>query len=204
MHKRGTLLAASVLLATGAVFVFAQQKVLPAPFATPSVNNQPKVIAQPEGAKLSVPPKFQIEVWQEGFKRPRFMMLGPSNEVILSDSADRRMGGGGVYVLQGKEKKQIISGLDRPFGLALHDGWLYVGEPDSVKRYKYDSKAMTVGEGTEIVALKGTPPFSQGHWTRSILFTNDGKRFCVGTGSGSNVDAGEDPRRAAINCYNAD
>ena len=26
----------------------------------------------------------------------------------------------------------------------------------------------------------------------------------VGTGSGSNVSPGEDPRRAAINCYNAD
>ena len=38
------------------------------------------------------------------------------------------MGGGGVYVLQGKEKKQILSGLDRPYGLALHDGWLYVGD----------------------------------------------------------------------------
>jgi len=63
---------------------------------------------------------------------------------------------------------------------------------------------MTATGCQEIVALKGEPNFNEGHWTRSILFTPDGKRFCVGTGSGSNVDAGEDPRRAAINCYNAD
>jgi glucose/arabinose dehydrogenase len=195
------LLVTGLFIASGAIFVFAQQKELPAPFATKSVNNQPRVIKQPEGAKLSVPSGFQIDVWAEGFKRPRFMMLGPSNEIILSDSADR---GGSVYVMQGKERKEIIKGLDRPYGLALHDGWLYVGEPDSIKRYKYDLKAMTAGSGQEVVALKGEPPFTQGHWTRSILFTNDGKRFCVGTGSGSNVDAGEDDRRAAINCYNAD
>jgi len=201
MHLRATLLGIGLLLAASAIF-FAQQKDLPAPFATPSVNNAPHVIKQPEGAKLSVPAKFQIDIWQEGFKVPRFMLLGPSNEILLSDAADG--GAGGVYVLEGKERKEILTGLTRPYGLALHDGWLYVGEPESIKRYKYDAKAMTAGSGEEVVALKGTPAFNRGHWTRSILFTNDGKRFCVGTGSGSNVDAGEDPRRAAINCYNPD
>ena len=199
MRLRAALVSSAVLL-SGAVF-FAQQKTLPEPFASKSVNNGPRVIKQPEGAKLSVPPGFQVEIWQEGFKVPRFMMLGPSNEILLSDAADARRGGGSVYVLQGKERKEIINDLDRPYGLALHDGWLYVGEPESIKRYKYDAKAMTAGPGTEVVSLKG---FGRGHWTRSILFNKEGTRFCVGTGSGSNVDAGEDPRRAAINCYNPD
>jgi len=203
MQLRGIWLATGLLVCASAIF-FAQQKDLPAPFATPAANNRPRVIPQPEGSKLDVPQGFQIEIWQEGFKVPRFMMLGPSNEVILSDAASMRAGGGSVYVLQGKERKQIIKDLERPYGLALHDGWLYVGEPESIKRYKYDAKTMTAGPGEEVVALKGNPNFGQGHWTRSILFTNDGKRFCVGTGSGSNVNAGEDARRAAINCYNTD
>ncbi|HTP35458.1 MAG TPA: PQQ-dependent sugar dehydrogenase [Candidatus Acidoferrales bacterium] len=198
MRNRGILLCTGLLLGASAVF-FAQQKQLPAPFATPSANNRPRVIPQPDGAKLDVPGGFHIEIWQEGFQVPRFMMLGPGNEVLLSDAADAP--NGSVYVLQGKEKKQIITGLNRPYGLALNDGWLYVGEPESVKRYKYDSKAMTASPGEEVVSLKG---FRNGHWTRSILFTKDGKRFCVGVGSGSNVDAGEDPHRAAINCYNPD
>jgi glucose/arabinose dehydrogenase len=193
-------LGIALLSLAGAVF-YAQQKELPAPYATPAANNRPRVIPQPEGSRLSVPNGFQIEIYQEGFKVPRFMMLGPSNEVLLSDAASARAGGGSVYVLQGKERKEIIKGLDRPYGLALHDGWLYVGEPESIKRYKYDAKAVTAGSGEEIVSLKG---FGGGHWTRSLLFTRDGKRLCVGTGSGSNVSPGEDPRRAAINCYNPD
>jgi glucose/arabinose dehydrogenase len=198
MNLRGIVLGSTLLFAASAVF-YAQQKTLPPPFATPTVNNGPHVIRQPEGAKLSVPPGFQVEIYQEGFKVPRFMLLGPSHEVLLSDSA--RGTSGTVYVLQGKERKAIITGLDRPYGLALQDGYLYVGEPESIKRYKYDAKAMTAGPGQEIISLKG---FGGGHWTRSLLFSNDGKRLCVGTGSGSNVSPGEDPRRAAINCYNPD
>jgi glucose/arabinose dehydrogenase len=199
MNLRGIVLGSTLLVAASAVFYAQQKTPLPAPFATPTVNNGPHVIRQPEGAKLSVPPGFQVEIYQEGFKVPRFMLLGPSKEVLLSDAA--RGTAGTVYVLQGKERKVLIEGLDRPYGLALQDGYLYVGEPESIKRYKYDAKAMTAGPGQEIISLKG---FGGGHWTRSLLFSGDGKRLCVGTGSGSNVSPGEDPRRAAINCYNPD
>ena len=43
--------------------------------------------------------------------------------------------------------KKLITGLDRPYGLALWKEYLYVGEPESVKRYRYDAKNMTVGKG---------------------------------------------------------
>jgi glucose/arabinose dehydrogenase len=198
MKIRGILLGSALFLAASAIF-HAQQKTLPAPFATPSTNNRPKVIPQPAGAKLNVPAGFQVEIYQEGFKVPRFMLLGPNNEILLSDAADH--GGGAVYIINGKEKKTVIKGLNRPYGLAINAGYLYVGEPESIKRYKYDSKAQTAGAGEEIVSLAG---LGGGHWTRSLLFTRDGKRFCVGTGSGSNVSTGEDARRAAINCYNPD
>jgi glucose/arabinose dehydrogenase len=104
-------------------------------------------------------------------------------------------------VLEGKERKKLISGLDRPFGLALWHEYLYVGEPTSIKRYKYDSKTRTAGPGQEVVSLAG---FTGGHWTRTILFDREGKKMYVTVGSGSNVDTGEDPRRAAINRYNPD
>src|ERR1017187_9558741 len=147
MNLRGIVLSSTLLVAASAVF-YAQQKTLAPPFDTPTVNNGPHVIKKPDGAKLSLPPGFQVEIYQEGFKVPRFMLLGPSNEVLLSDAA--RGTDGTVYVLQGKERKALIEGLDRPYGLALHDGYLYVGEPESIKRYKYDAKAMTAGPGQEI------------------------------------------------------
>src|ERR1022692_117092 len=86
MNLRGLVLGSALLFAASVVF-YGAQKTLPTPFCTPSVNNGPHVIRQPEGAKLSVPKGFQVEIYQEGFKVPRFMLLGPSNEVLLSDAA---------------------------------------------------------------------------------------------------------------------
>src|ERR1051326_4906126 len=200
---RRSLPTASCLIAAGVLFFAAgQQKLpLPAPYATKSVRNSPRVIPQPEGARLKVPGGFQIEVYAEGINVPRFMLLGPGNEVLITDASQN--GAGGVYIMQGqgKEPKKLIQGLTRPYGLALNGGYLYVGEPESVKRYKYDSKAMKVGAGEEVVSLKG---FAQGHWTRSLLFDRAGKKLYVGVGSGSNVSPGEDPKRAAIHRYNPD
>jgi glucose/arabinose dehydrogenase len=199
MHSRGIIAGASLLMAGAAVFYAAEVK-LPPPFATPSVNNGPRVIPQPEGARLQVPSGFNAEVWADGFQKPRFMLLGPSNEILLSDSAGN--GGGTVWVLKAdKTRKKLIEGLDRPYGLALWNNYLYVAEPQSVKRYEYDSKNVTAGKGQEVISLAG---FGGGHWTRSLLFDREGKKLYVTVGSGSNVSTGEDPRRAAINRYNPD
>src|ERR1044071_1990995 len=132
------ILPIALCLITGGVVYFAtgQQKLpLPAPYATKSVRNSPRVIPQPEGARLKTASGFQIEVYAEGFNVPRFMLLGPSNEVLISDAAQN--GAGAVYVMQGKgkESKKLIDGLTRPYGLALNGGYLYVGEPESIKRY---------------------------------------------------------------------
>ncbi len=132
------------------------------------------------------------------------MLLGPNNELLVTDSVTN----GSVYVLLDKNKdfkaddrKELIEGLNRPYGLAWWNGYLYVGETTSVKRYKYDPKAMTAGPGEEVVSLKD---FNRGHWTRSLLFDRKGQKLYVGVGSGSNVDNGEPAVRAAINRFNPD
>src|SRR5689334_22650295 len=135
MHLRGILLCAATLLTATALFHAADNAKLPPPYATPPANNRPRVIPQPSGAKLNVPAGFHAEVYMEGFKVPRFMLLGPSNEILITDAG--RGTEGAVYVLEGKQKKAIIEGLDRPYGLALNGGYLYVGTPESIKRYKY-------------------------------------------------------------------
>ena len=85
--------------------------------------------------------------------------------------------------------------------MALWQNYLYVAESDSVKRYPYDPVKLTAGKGQEVIPLKG---FNDGHWTRTLLFDRAGQKLYVGVGSASNVDTGEDPRRAAINRYNPD
>ena len=197
---------AAVLISAAGLPAFQVQQFeskLPAPYATPSVNNQPRVVTRPEGAKLQVPHGFELEEYATGFNTPRFMLTAPGGEILLTDSS-----AGSVYVLVDKnksykdpERKKILEGLDRPYGLALWKDYLYVGERTSIKRYKYDAKNMTATAGQEIASLKD---FTQGHWTRSLLFDRKGEKLYVGTGSGSNVNTGEDPMRAAINRFNPD
>jgi len=173
---------------------------LPPPFATPSVNNRPTVIERPDGARLQLPEGFSIDVYAADFKMPRYMIEGPSHEILVSDSVPRT---GAVYVLtnSGKTRKALIENLHRPYGLAFWKDYLYVGEVDSIKRYKYNKSAMTAGPGEEVVSLREAP---DGHWTRSLLFDRKGEKLYVGVGSRSNVGTGEPETRAAINRYHPD
>ena len=175
---------------------------LPEPFHTPSASNRPRVVKQPDGATLQVPAGFKVEEYATGdFERPRFMALGPNDELVMSDSGSRDKPDGAVYVVNDGKNTKIIEGLDRPYGLAFHEDWLYVAEPTSVKRYKYNAKAMTVGKGEEIINFGDT---GKGHWTRSLLFTEDHSKLYVTVGSGSNIDLGEAPIRAGVHRYNPD
>ena len=180
-------------------------KELPKPFHTESARNSAEVISRPEGAELRLPSGFKIEEYMSGFNRPRFMMHGGAGEILLTDSGSRDESNGDVYVLKDGSKSKILDGLNRPYGLELHDGWLYVGEPESVKRYRYDSATMKVTgqhkEGEEIISYEG---LGRGHWTRTLLFNEDRTKLYVTVGSGSNIDQGEDALRAALHRYNPD
>ena len=172
---------------------------LPAPFATPSARNNPTVAPRPDDAKLVAPPGFVVEEFMDfAGKRPRFMMLGPGNEILISDTSTN----GSVFVIKDGTRTPIIEKLDRPYGLALKGDQLYVAEPTSIKRYTYDAKTMTVtGPGTEIISLPG---MGTGHTTRTLAFNRDGSKLYLSVGSQSNINLGEDPMRAAVHRYNPD
>jgi len=87
-----------------------------------------------------------------------------------------------------------------PFGMAFHDGYLYVGNTGSLVRFKYtngDLKAQ--GEPEKLLDLP-----TGGHSTRNVIFNRAGTKMYVSVGSGSNNNAGEDCRRAAILEFNPD
>src|SRR5712692_5697342 len=61
---------------------------LPPPRLENEVNNGPKVTPRPEGAKLNLPPGFEVGTFAEGgFQRPRWMALAPNGDVFLADSS---------------------------------------------------------------------------------------------------------------------
>jgi glucose/arabinose dehydrogenase len=204
--RKTTIVFSTIALSAVGVALGWQQMAskLPPPFATPSANNRPHVISRPGGAQLEVPAGFAVDEYASGFQTPRVMIYGPGSEILLTESVE----GGSVTIIAANGKvldagarKKLISGLDRPYGLAWYEDWLYVGEPSSIKRYKYNAKAMSIGKGEEVVSLAG---MSRGHWTRSLAIDPQAKKLYVGVGSASNVSPGEPKQRAAINRYNLD
>lgn len=200
MHRLILVVTATHLMAQPAAKVD-----LPKPYHTKSANNRPQVVERPNGAHLIVPAGFTVEEYLTGdFQRPRFMLLGPTGEILLSDTVAR----GRVIALIDKnkdlkvdERKVLIENLDRPYGLAFWRDYLYVAETTSLKRYKYDAKALTVGPGQEVVSWK---EFSTGHSTRTVTFDAKGEKMYLAVGSQSNVDHGEPGQRAAVSVANPD
>jgi glucose/arabinose dehydrogenase len=90
--------------------------------------------------------------------------------------------------------------LQAPFGLAFHDGYLYVGNTGSLVRYKYTNGDLQAQGAPE--KLLDLP--TGGHTTRNIVFNRAGSKMYIAVGSQSNNDAGEDCRRAAILEFNPD
>ena len=195
MHK----FTVAALLAPAFLLAADQPKVkLPEPYETPSANNAPKVVAQPSGKQLTLPAGFHAEEFASGFKKPRYMLQAEGGAVLVTDSIAK---GSVIAILPDKSRKELLTGLDRPFGMAVWKEYLYVTEAESIKRYKFDGKTLAIGAGEEVVPLKG---YGKGHWTRTIQFDKKSGKMYLSLGSGSDIDTGDPANRAAINVYNPD
>lgn len=92
------------------------------------------------------------------------------------------------------------AGLRLPFGLAFRDGYLYVGNTDSIVRFEYRPGDLTARALPQ--KLLDLP--TGGHSSRNIVFNRAATKLFIAVGSASNSDAGEDCRRAAILEMNPD
>lgn len=132
------------------------------------------------------------------FREPRLLRTAPNGDIFLSDSH-----GDKIYVMRGvgpdgkaKQISTFATGLNLPFGINFYPAgpdpkWVYVGNTDSVVRFPYKSgDLVATGKAETIVAQ--LPGFAQlrggGHWTRDVVFTQNGRYMLVSVGSGSNVD----------------
>ncbi len=165
---------------------------LPAPFATASAGNGPKVVARPEGAWPQVPAGFEVTQYASGLDEPRLIRPAPNGDFFVAESK-----AGDVVVFRGingkgkPEQMQVFaSGLERPFGINFYPPgpdpqWVYVGNTNAVVRFPYQNGDMKARGPAEHIA--DVPP-GDGHWTRDIQFSLDGKKMFVSVGSASNVD----------------
>jgi glucose/arabinose dehydrogenase len=175
---------------------------LPLPYATKSAANAPSKISAPDGFLPTVPAGFKINVFATGFKRPRWLIVAPNGDIFLADT-----GAGEIVILRDPQnsggaqtREKFVTGLTRPFGIAFHDDYVYVGAMRELVRFKYDPKtSKRLGEAEHLMNLPGG-----GHDTRSVVFSKDGKHVFVGVGSESNVTPGEEAIRAAVTICDPD
>ena len=92
------------------------------------------------------------------------------------------------------------NGLRSPFGMALVDSVLYVGNTDALVRFPYLPGQTRITASARTVVQLPAGRINQ-HWTRNLLASADGSRLYVAVGSASNVaehGIGEEAGRAAI------
>jgi len=162
-------------------------------------NNGPVVVPLPPNFQPRVPPGFKVSVFAAGFDEPRWLALAPNGDLFVADS-----GTGKVIVLRDSlvqgvngSREIFADHLDLPFGIALHDDYVYVADTNELVRFRYDPRTSTrLGGAEHVLDLPGLG-YHQ-HWTRSLAFSSDGKRLFVSVGSRTNVSIESDSRRAAI------
>jgi glucose/arabinose dehydrogenase len=162
---------------------------LPAPYASPSVGNNVRVVRPPANAKLKVPLGFEVKEFASGLTGPRLLRAAPNGDIFVAET-----GAGRIRVLRASENgtaasqtEVFASGLRGPFGIAFYPAvnpqWVYVGNSDSVVRFAYrDGDMKARGAPETIVAQLPTG----GHSTRDVVFSKDGLKMFVSVGSASN------------------
>ena len=166
---------------------------LPAPFATPSARNNPKLVPRPAYAQLSVPKGFKVGLFAKDLEGPRKIVVTPGGELFVTETR-----GGRVSVLhpaadgRSSEKADVFAdGLDKPFGIAFYPSaqdpkWLYIAENNRIIRFAFKKGDVKASGAPEVVVPQLTTS-SGGHSTRDIAFSADGRRLYVSVGSQSNV-----------------
>lgn len=138
---------------------------------------------------LTVPDGFSLSIFAKDIPSARVLVWDPQGRLLVSSPAT-----GNVFSLP--EKTIVAERLNKPHGLAVHNGKLYIAETDAVAVYEYDGKETN---RKKVIDLPG----GGNHFSRTIGFGPDGKLY-VSIGSSFNVCVEKDIRRASILVANPD
>ena len=165
---------------------------LPAPYASNSARNTAQLVERPQNAWPKAPAGFKVDQYAAGLTNPRLIRTAPNGDFFVaeSDAGDVKVFRGITAAAKAEQAQVFANRLNRPYGIAFYPPgpepkWLYVGNTDAVVRFPYQNGDLKArGPAEHIVDL----PHGGGHWTRSIQFSQDGKKMFVAVGSASNVD----------------
>lgn len=173
---------------------------LPAPYATPSATNGPRIIPRPSTATLQVPEGFKAQIFADNMLHPRNIAIAPDGAVMVVEST-----AGQVSILRDENgdgradrANAFVSGLNRPFGIAFQGNILYVADTEGVWRMSYRAGQNAPPSPPQRITPEGAIGSGTGHSTRSLVFSATGERFYVGIGSRANVEEEEAPRASIV------
>ena len=169
---------------------------IPKPYATESAPNQSKVVPRPANAWPKVPDGFKIDQALTGLEGPRTIVPAPNGDLFVAESNPGR-----VRVLRGFSgdgkvvtNEVFASDLTMPYGIAFYPPgpnpqYVYIGNTNSIVRFPYKNGDLKASGPAQVVvaSIPGGASYGGGHWTRSLVFSNDGKKLYVGVGSKANV-----------------
>ena len=186
---------------------------LPAPFATKSANNGPRLVPRPEGVWPKVPEGYKVTQYvSSGLEEPRNIVTAPNGDYFMaeSDAGNIKIARG----ITGEGKPELVAtyatGLNRPYGIAFYPPgpnpqYVYVGNTNAVIRFAYKNGDLKPTGAPEHIA---DLPGGGGHWSRPVVFSTDGKKMFVPVGSNSNVDDSDttpaEKERADVLVFNPD
>lgn len=137
---------------------------------------------------LNLPSGYQIGVFAKDLGKARGLALSPGGTVLVANFNS-------IMALVDKdqnarveEKKVILERLDNTHGFTFFKDKLYVTEQTKVSRYNWDEKSLAASFDKKLFDL----PKPGLHFTRSIVFTSDGRMY-ISIGSTCNACEEREP-----------
>src|ERR1700759_2102082 len=109
---------------------------LPKPYATPAVANNDTDIPRPAGMKPEAPKGFTVSIFADHLDNARGLLTAPNGDVFLAERS-----AGKITILRDSkgsgaadQRFTFVSGLNKPQGMALKDGYFYFSDLMAVWR----------------------------------------------------------------------
>ena len=175
-----------------------------------------KAVGWPQGAKPSAATGLAVNAFADRLDHPRWLYRLPNGDVLVAESNSPPRDGGGIAgwierVIMNRagagvpsadritllrdadgdgvaESRSVLlgaaNGLSSPFGMALVGETLYVANHNALVRFPFKvGETKIAAKAQKVVDLPG----GTGHWTRSLIASEDGKTLYVGVGSATNI-----------------
>jgi len=154
--------------------------------------------------RVELAPGFSIAVYASDLPGVRVLRFTEAGDLLAS------LPEAGSIVLLERDRngdgwpdgrRELVGGLERPHGIDIFEGFVYVGETGAIGRMRFDAKTgQAAGPYRRVVQ---DLPAGGNHWSRSVRFGPDGLMY-VTVGSSCNVCIEDHPWRAAMLRLRAD